>query len=114
MKLSEALDVLLKADDEAVEAKASAEREAKAIIQKAHDEYAQAEDTLLSEARKEAANQMESARLSAEKESSHIIALADVSVARMLEQFEKREPGLIARFADSLAARYAARGNGGD
>ncbi|GHV34075.1 hypothetical protein FACS1894187_03910 [Synergistales bacterium] len=113
MKLSEALEVLLKAEDEAVEAKTLAEREAKAIIQKAHDEYARTEDSSLNEARVSAARQMEDARLSAEKESQHIAALADVSVSRMIEQFEKREPGLIARFADALAARYAARDNGG-
>ncbi|GHV44575.1 hypothetical protein FACS1894204_01900 [Synergistales bacterium] len=113
MKLSEALEVLLKAEDEAAEAKTLAEREAKAIIQKAHDEYARAEDSSLSEARREAAKQMEDARLVAEKESQRIAALADVSTSRMLTQFERKEPGLIAHFADALAARYAARDNGG-
>ena len=112
MKLSEALEVLLKAEDEAVEANTLAEREAKAIIQKTHEEFARDEDASLSEARKLAASQIEDARIAAEKECQHIAAVADVSLSRMLEQFEKREPDLIARFANGLAVRYTAGGGG--
>ncbi|MDR1376400.1 MAG: hypothetical protein LBJ22_02720, partial [Synergistaceae bacterium] len=54
MKLSEVLDVLLKAEDEALEMRSSAEQEAKAVIQKAHDKFARDQEARLNAAREEA------------------------------------------------------------
>ena len=54
MKLPEALDVLLKAEDEALEMRNAGEREAKAVIQKTRDGFAREQESRLNAAREEA------------------------------------------------------------
>ena len=110
MKLPEVLDTLLKAEDEALEMRVSAEREAKAIIQKAHDKFAQTQEALLNAAHTDARIQVESARQNAEMEALHISELAKAAREKMREHFEARSPALIAQLTESVALKYAARG----
>ena len=110
MKLPEALDALLKAEDEALEVRNSAEQEAKAIIQKAHDKFAQDQEARLSAARNEARAHVESIKHSVETEASHIAELAQKARDKMQEHFDKKTPELIAKIAEETAARYAAQG----
>jgi hypothetical protein len=110
LKLPEVLEALLKAEDEALEMRASAEREAKAIIQKVHDKFAQTQEALLNAARTDARVQVESARQAAEMEALHVSELAKAARAKMREHFEARSPALVARLAEDAAAKYAARG----
>jgi vacuolar-type H+-ATPase subunit H len=107
LKLPEVLEALLKAEDEAREMRASAEQEAKAIIQKAHDKFSQTQEALLSAARTDARAQVESARQNAEMEALHVSELAKAARDRMLEHFEARSPALIAQLAESVAVKYA-------
>jgi vacuolar-type H+-ATPase subunit H len=109
MKLSEVLDALLKTEDEALEVRAAAEREAKAIVQKARDTFARDQESRLNAAREEARAQVESARQSAEMEALHIADLARKSQDRMKTNFDKNVPPLIAKMAEDLAAGYTAR-----
>ena len=109
MKLSEVLEVLLKAEDEALEMRGAAEQEAKALIQKARDKFAADQEARLSAAREEARVQVESARHSAEMEALHIADLAQKERDALRERFEKNAPALIARIAGETAARYAAQ-----
>jgi vacuolar-type H+-ATPase subunit H len=110
MKLPEVLDALLKTEDEALEIRGAAEREAKAIVQKAHDKFARDQEARLNAAREEARAQVESTRQSAEMEALHISDLARKSRDNMKENFDKSVPPLIAKMAEDLAARYAGRG----
>ena len=110
MKLSEVLEALLKAEDEALEMRGSGEQEAKAVIQKAHDKFAQTQEALLNAARTDARAQVESARQSAEMEALHISELAKAAREKMREHFEARSPALAAQWAESVAVKYAARG----
>jgi vacuolar-type H+-ATPase subunit H len=110
MKLSEVLDVLLKAEDEVREARGSAEQEAKAIVQRARDQFVQAQESRLNAAREEARAQVESARQAADMEALHIAELARKSRERMREHFESDVPALIARMAKDVATEYAAQG----
>ncbi|MDR2175873.1 MAG: hypothetical protein LBO82_08050 [Synergistaceae bacterium] len=107
MKLPEVLEALLKSEDEALEMRASAEQEAKAIIQKAHDKFAQTQEALLNAARTDARVQVESARQTAEEEALHVSELAKAGRAKMRENFEARSPALIAKLAEGVADRYA-------
>jgi vacuolar-type H+-ATPase subunit H len=108
MKLSEVLDALLKTEDEALEVRAAAEREAKAIVQKAHDNFTRDQESRLNAAREEARAQVESTRQSAELESLHIADLTQKSRDKMKENFDKNVPALVAKMAEDLAARYTA------
>ncbi|MDR1649125.1 MAG: hypothetical protein LBR71_02595 [Synergistaceae bacterium] len=110
MKLPEVLEALLKAEDEAMEMRSSAEQEAKAIIQKARDKFARTQEALLSAARRDARAQVESAQQTAEMEALHVSELAKATRKKMREHFEARSPALIAQLAESVAVRYAARG----
>jgi vacuolar-type H+-ATPase subunit H len=110
MKLSEALEVLLKAEDKALEIRTAAEQEAKAIIQKAHDKFAQDQESRLNAAREEARAQVESTKHSVEMDALHIAELAQKARDRMREHFGKSGPALTAKIAGDLAARYAAQG----
>jgi vacuolar-type H+-ATPase subunit H len=110
MKLPEVLEALLKAEDEASETRVSAEREAKAIVQKAHDKFARTQEALLNAARMDARAQVESARQTAETEALQIAELGKTAREKMQEHFEAQLPALIGRLAESVAARYAARG----
>jgi vacuolar-type H+-ATPase subunit H len=110
LKLPEVLEALLKAEDEAMEMRASAEQEAKAIIQKAHDKFAQTQEALLNAARMDARTQVESARQTAEMEALHVAELAKMTREKMREHFETRSPALITQLAESVAAKYAAQG----
>jgi vacuolar-type H+-ATPase subunit H len=110
LKLPEVLEALLKAEDEAMEMRSSAEQEAKAILQKAHDKFAQTQEALLNAARADARAQVESARQTAEMEALHVSELAKASRDRMREHFEVRSPALIAQLAEGVAVGYAARG----
>jgi vacuolar-type H+-ATPase subunit H len=108
MKLPEVLDALLKTEDEALEVRAAAEREAKLIVQKAHDNFARDQESRLNAAREETRAQVESTRQSAEMESLHIADLARKSRDKMRENFNANVPPLITKMADDLAARYTA------
>jgi len=110
MKLSEVLEVLLKAEDEAGEMRESSEREAKVLIQKAHDKFAQDQEARLATAREEALSQVESARQSVEMETQHIAELAQKTLEIMQEHFDKRVPELIAKMTEKVALDYAAHG----
>ena len=110
MKLSEVVNVLLKAEDEALEIRNSAEQEAKALVQKAHDKFARDQEARLNAAREEARTQVESARQSVEMEAQHIADLAQKSRDRMREHFEANAPALIAKMAEEMATKYAAQG----
>jgi uncharacterized protein with HEPN domain len=110
MKLSEVLDVLLKAEDEALEMRSSAEQEAKSVIQKAHDKFARDQEARLNAAREEARARVESTQQAVEMEVLHIGELAKKSREKMREQFEAHVPALIAKIAEDTAARYAAQG----
>ncbi|MDR2180430.1 MAG: hypothetical protein LBP21_08985 [Synergistaceae bacterium] len=110
MKLSEVLDVLLKAEDEALEMRSAGEQEAKAIIQKARDKFARDQESRLNAAREEARAQVESARHSAEIEALHIAELARKSQEKMREHFETNVPRLIAKMAEDTATWYLDRG----
>ena len=110
MKLSEVMEALLKAEDEALEMRGSGEQEAKAVIQKAHDKFARDQESRLNAAREEARAQVESARQSAEMEALHIAELAKKSREKMREHFESNVPSLVARMAEDTAALYAAQG----
>ncbi|MDR1977185.1 MAG: hypothetical protein LBQ42_00455 [Synergistaceae bacterium] len=110
MKLSEVLDVLLKAEDEALEARGAAEQQAKAIVQKARDKFAQDQEARLNAAREEARAQVESTKHAVEMEALHIAELAKKSREKMREHFENDVPALIARMAEDAAAGYAAQG----
>jgi vacuolar-type H+-ATPase subunit H len=107
MKLPEVLEVLLKAEDEALEMRSAAEQEAKAVVRKAHDKFAQTQEALLNSARVDARAQVESARQSAETDALHVAELAKAARDRMREHFEARSPALIAQLAESVAVRYA-------
>ena len=109
MKLSEVLEVLLKAEDEALEIRSAAEQEAKALVQKLRDKFAADQEARLSAAREEARAQVESAQHSAEMEALHIADLAQKERDVLREHFEKNAPALIARIAGEMAARYAAQ-----
>jgi vacuolar-type H+-ATPase subunit H len=111
MKLSEVLEVLLKAEDEALEMRLTAEHEAKAIVQKAHEKFASNQESRLNAAREEARAQVESAKHSVETDALQIADLARKSRDRMREHFDKRAPVLIAQIADDLAVTYAAQGS---
>jgi vacuolar-type H+-ATPase subunit H len=110
MKLSEVLEVLLKAEDEAQEMRVSAEQEAKAVVREAHDKFAQTQEALLNAARRDARAQVESTRQAVEMEALHIAELAKKSRGRMQEHFEAQLPALISKLTENVAARYAARG----
>ena len=110
MKLSEVLEALLNAEDEAGEMRASAEREAKEIIQKARDKFAQAQEARLAAAREEARAQVESARQSVDIETQHIAEIAQNAREKMQEHFDKRAPELIANMTEKAALEYAAHG----
>ncbi len=110
MKLSEVLEVLLKAEDEALEMKNLAEQEAREIIRKTHEKFAQDQEAELSAAREEARAQVESAKQSVEMDALHISGLAQKARERMREHFDKKAPALIARMAEDLAVRYASQG----
>jgi vacuolar-type H+-ATPase subunit H len=107
LRLPEVIEALLKAEDEAREMRASAEQEAKVIIQKAHDKFTQTQEALLSAARTDARAQVESARQNAEMEALHISELAKAERDRMVEHFEARSPALITQLAGSVAVKYA-------
>ena len=111
VKLSEVLEVLLKAEDEALEMRASAEQEAKKIIQKAHDKFAEEQEARLSAAREESRAQVESTKHSVDLEALHIAELAQRSREKMQEHFEQSAPRLIARMTEETALRYAAQGH---
>jgi vacuolar-type H+-ATPase subunit H len=110
MNLSEVLDVLLKAEDEALEVRGSAEQEAKALLQKARDKFSRDQESRLNAAREETRAQVESSRQAAEMDALHIAELAQKSRDRMQEHFESNVPALIARMAEDTAVRYAAQG----
>ena len=110
VKLPEVLEVLLKAEDEALEMRASAEQEAKSVVRKAHDKFAQDQEARLNAAREEARVQVESTKHSAEMEALHIAELAQKARERMQEHFDRSVPGVIAGIAEEMALRYAARG----
>ena len=110
MKLSEVLEALLKAEDEAGEMRGFAEREAKEIIQKAHDKFAQVQEARLAAAREEARVQVESARHSMEIETQHIAEIAQKAREKMQEHFDRRAPELIADMTEKAALEYAAHG----
>ena len=110
VKLSEVLEVLLKAEDEALEMRTSAEQEAKGIIRKAHDKFAQDQEARLNAAREEARVRVESTRHSVEIEALHIAELALKARERMQENFDRGTPALIAGMAEETALRYAAQG----
>ncbi|MDR1379487.1 MAG: hypothetical protein LBJ36_10615 [Synergistaceae bacterium] len=108
MRLSEVLDALLKTEDEALEVRAAAEREAKLIVQKARGNFTLDQESRLNAAREEARAQVESTRHSAEIESLHIADLARKSRNKMQENFDKNVPPLIIKMAEDLATRYTA------
>jgi vacuolar-type H+-ATPase subunit H len=110
MKLPEVLEVLLKAEDEAAEMREAAERDAKAVIQKAHDKFAADQEARLSAAREEARAQVESTKQSVEMETQHIAELAQRAREKMQEHFDKSVPELISRMAGEVALKYAAQG----
>jgi vacuolar-type H+-ATPase subunit H len=113
MKLPEVLDILLKAGDEAMETRAAAEQEAKALIQKTHEKFAAEQEARLNAARGEARALVESTRQSVEMEALHIAELAQKSRDSMREHFEANVSALISGLADKVAAGYAARGQRG-
>jgi len=108
MKLSEVLEVLLKAEDEAEEMRSSAEREAKVIIRNARDKFAQDQEARLTAAREEARAQVESTKRSIEMEAQHIAELAQKARDRMQQHFDNRAPDLIAAITEKIALDYAA------
>ncbi len=110
MKLSEVLNVLLKAEDEALEIRSAAEQEAKAIIQKAHDKFTQDQESCLNGAREEARSQVESTKQAVEMEALHISELALKAREKMREHFDRKTPELIAKLAEETAIKYAAQG----
>ena len=110
MKLSEVLDVLLKAEDEALEMRTLAEQEAKAMLQKAHDRFSQDQEARLNAAREEARVQVDSAKQSVDMEVQHIAEMAQRSRERMQAHFDEKVPGLIAQLARDVAERYAEQG----
>ena len=110
MKLSEVLSVLLKAEDEALEIRSAAEQEAKAIIQKMHDKFAQDQESCLNSAREEARSQVESTKQAVEMEALHISELALKAREKMQEHFDRKTPELIAKLAEETATKYAAQG----
>lgn len=108
--MSEVLEVLLKAEDEALEMKNSAEHEARDLIRKAHEKFAEEQEATLLAAREEARSQVESARQSVEMDALHISDLARRGREKMQEHFDKKTPALIAGLAGEVATRYAAQG----
>ena len=110
MKLSEVLEALLKAEDEAGEMRGSAEHEAKEIIRKAHDKFAQIQEARLTAAREEARAQVESTRHSMDIETQQIAEIAQKALEKMQEHFDKRAPELIANMTEKTALEYAAHG----
>jgi vacuolar-type H+-ATPase subunit H len=110
MRLPEVLDVLLKARDEAVQTRAEAEQEAKALLQKAHEKFAAEQEARLNTARGEARALVESTRQSVEMEALQIADLGQKSRDSMREHFEANASALIAGLADKVASRYAAQG----
>ena len=110
MKLSEVVEVLLKAEDEAGEMRDEAERQAKAILRKAHEKFAQDQEARLNAAREEARTQVESAKHSVEMETQHIAELAQKTREKMQEHFDKSAPELIAKMTEKTALEYAAHG----
>jgi len=109
MKLPEVLDVLLKAEDEALEMKNAAELEAGEIIRKVREKFAQDQDARLAAAREEARAQVESARQAVEMDALHVAKLAERGREKMKKLFDEKTPALIARLAEDIAARYAAQ-----
>ena len=110
MKLSEVLEALLQAEDEAEEMRGAAEREAKAIIREAHDKFAQNQEVRLAAAREETRAQVESAGHSMEIETRYIAELSEKARERMQEHFDRRVPDLIAKITGKIAQDYAAHG----
>jgi vacuolar-type H+-ATPase subunit H len=110
MKLPEVLEVLLKAEDEALEMKNAAGQEAGEIIRKTHEKFLQEQETRLATARDEAHVQVESARRAAEMDALHISDLARKGREKMQALFEEKSPDLIARLAEEVASRYATQG----
>jgi vacuolar-type H+-ATPase subunit H len=110
MKLSEVLEALLNAEDETGEMRGSAEREAKEIIRKAHDKFAQVQETRLTAAREEARAQVESTKRSVDIETQHIAEMAQKAREKMQEHFDRRAPELIADMTEKAALEYAAHG----
>ena len=111
MELSDVLEALLKAEDEASEMRAFGEQEAKSLLQKAREKFADDQQGRLAAAREEARSQVESARQSAEMEALHIAELARKSRDRMQEHFEANTPALVAKLAESVASKYASQGH---
>ena len=111
MKLSEVLEVLLKAEDEAEEMRGSAEREAKAIIRNAHDKFSQDQEARLAAAREEARAQVESTKQTIEMEAQHIAEQAQRAREKMQEHFDNRAPDIIAKMTEKIALDYAAHGH---
>ena len=101
----------MKAEDEALEMRVSAEQEAKRILRKAHDKFAEDQEARLNAAREEARTQVESTKQSVELEALHIAELAQRAQERMLENFDKSVPALIVRLTEETARRYAAQGH---
>ena len=110
MKLSEVLEALLKAEDEAGEMLSSAEQEAKEILRKARGKFAHDQEARLAAAHEEARATVESARLSVEMEAQHIAELAQKALEKMREHFDNRVPELIAGMTEKAALEYAAHG----
>jgi vacuolar-type H+-ATPase subunit H len=110
MKLPEVLEVLLKAEDEALEMKNAAEREAGDIIRKTHEKFAQDQEARLAAAREDARAQVESAGQAAEMDALQVAELAEKGREKMKKLFDEKAPALIARLAEDLAARYATQG----
>ena len=107
MKLPEVVDAILKTEEEAGKMRRATEREAKAILQKAHDKFAQEQEARLNAAREEARTQVESARHSVDMETLHIAELAQKTREKMQEHFDSRVPELIAKMAEKTAMELA-------
>lgn len=110
MKLSEVLTVLLKAEDEAVEIRLDAERQAKALIEKARNAFSENQEARLKAAREEARAQVESARQAVEIDAQHVLALSKASCEKIQDHFDNKIPQLINQLADELATKYALQG----
>ena len=110
MKLPEVVEALLKVEDEALEMRSSAEQEAKVILQKARDKFAQDQEARLNAAREEARAQVELTKQSVEMEALHIAESAQAARDKMREHFDKNVPVLISKMAEETAGRYVTQG----
>ncbi|MDR1741607.1 MAG: hypothetical protein LBR38_07160 [Synergistaceae bacterium] len=112
MKLSDVLDVLLKAEENALGMKIDADHEAETVKSEAHSVFEAEQEAALSKARAEARARVEAAGHAADVESLQISEQSKKVCEKMKANFAEHVPSIIAKLAEELAARHAAEGRG--